>query len=126
MSTIERERTRAVDPGAILSGLTLIGVGVAFWLYREGYVDGLDLATFWPVALICWGIAGVVARPRDKSSGGSVLIVVGVFLLLNNLGYAGWPMALVALGILLVWRGWRDDATLDRATNREAEVNDDR
>lgn len=126
MSTIEREHERTIDPGAILSGLTLIGLGVAFWLYREGYVDGLDLATFWPIALIFWGIAGMVARSRKKSSGGGVLIVVGVFLLLNNLGYAGWPMALVALGILLVWRGWRDDATLDRATNRESEVDDDR
>ncbi len=125
MSTIERKSEPSADPGEILSGLTWIGVGVAAWLFQAGRVDGIDLATYWPIALVLWGVSEFIAQPRRSGSGGGFLVAIGAFLLINNLGYASWPLVLVALGAMLVWRGWRDDAKLDQAMNRNEEVGHD-
>jgi hypothetical protein len=95
----------------LLFGLLVIAVGVLFTLDRMGYVNAGEFWEYWPVLLIAIGI-GRVLEPRGthERGFGVVLILLGVWFLLSNLDIIHysfrdvWPIFLVLLGIMMVWR----------------------
>ncbi|HQT94488.1 MAG: hypothetical protein B7Z68_05825 [Acidobacteria bacterium 21-70-11] len=114
------ERVRRNAPRLIL-GLLIIGLGILFTLDKLGYVDAGSVWQYWPVVLIAVGL-GRVLQPRacHGRGFGVVLIVVGAWILLFNVGVINhdvwdyWPILLVLLGISMVFRavggpgsGWR-------------------
>jgi putative Mn2+ efflux pump MntP len=67
------------------------------------------------------GILSVFGSKKPSPAGGVVLIVVGVVLLLNTLGYwrlgdlvRFWPVLLVALGAYMLYRSVSEQAREDR------------
>jgi len=103
-----------------------------FLLGNMGLVDVDYILRFWPVILIAVGIFRFVEYGEDyQHSSGIFWIVVGGLFLLGSLGMLRiafrdlWPVVLIGLGALMMWR-WayagretrdsRDDRA-DRATN---------
>jgi Domain of unknown function (DUF5668)/Cell wall-active antibiotics response 4TMS YvqF len=95
----------------LIFGLMVILIGVAFTLDRLGVMDAGHLFDYWPMLLIAWGLARVLQGREAHGFGfGVVVIIVGVWLLGENLGFLElrirdfWPFLLILLGGLMVWR----------------------
>lgn len=96
----------------LIFGVSLIVIGVAYTLDRLGYVDASQLVRFWPALLIFAGI-GKLVDPGSSSSrfSGALLTGVGALFLADNLDLLRvdfddlFPLALVAIGLRLVWLG---------------------
>src|ERR1700676_2286936 len=101
---------RHSGPGGIVMGTAILLVGVQFLLQNFGLVQVHRVWEYWPVILIAWGVAG--ATGAGRASGrvwGSVITVVGVFLLLGNLHIISenvwrilWPLLLIGLGLRML------------------------
>jgi len=107
--TIEKHRVRR---GGFLMGTLIILIGVLFLLQNMNVIYVDRIGRFWPVLLIAFGVSRIVERRfRWSLFGGIGFIVVGVLLLLGNLGYiAGntwnyiWPVLLIAWGLQMLFR----------------------
>lgn len=99
-----------VKTSRLILGLTLIAIGVAYILDRLGYFDASELWSYWPVVLIAAGL-GKLVTPGSGSSRitGALITAIGVWLLLENLGYVyfsfwrWWPLILVFVGLRLIF-----------------------
>lgn len=101
MAQTRVEPAHKVDLSRVVWGLAVIAAGVALWLHREGHIDLVDLSTWWPMIFIVIGVSCLFDR---DSNAGYVWLALGGFFLLNNLGYATWPVLLIALGAaFLIW-----------------------
>jgi predicted membrane protein len=98
--------------GGIVMGFILALIGLAFLLNNTGYISISYLWRFWPMLIVLVGVVHFFSRRR---SWGTLLIVAGVVLELNELGITHfgwaqfWPMILIALGSLVLWGSleWR-------------------
>ncbi|HMA18981.1 MAG TPA: DUF5668 domain-containing protein [Thermoanaerobaculia bacterium] len=96
---------------AAVFGVILVGLGGIFILQNLGAIDAGDIGSWWPVILIGFGIASVIA-PRDAgdSGGGAVLTALGTFFLLRKLDVIDWgvrdvwPALLLLAGVALILR----------------------
>jgi hypothetical protein len=94
-------------------GILLISLGVLFLLANLNVLDARDLIRrYWPVLIIVWGLVRLVVGQGDRVIG-SIAVFVGAILLGNRvLGwdinlFGFWPLVLIALGINLLFRAWR-------------------
>lgn len=105
---------------AAVFGVILVGLGGIFILQNLGAIDAGDIGSWWPVILIGFGIASVIA-PRDAgdSGGGAVLTALGTFFLLRKLDVIDWrfrdvwPAFLLLAGVALILR-----SLAERRSNR--------
>lgn len=95
----------------VVLGLLVIGMGVLFLLDNLDILDFRHAIGFWPLAFIGAGVVIVSGDgPRSGSYAGVVLIAVGVLMILGRLGvlYVSWgmvwPLLLIALGGLILFR----------------------
>jgi predicted membrane protein len=88
-------------------GVIIVLVGVCLLLYNAGVIPFNPLARYWPVLLILFGVMNLMTHSGRFF--GFLLILAGAFLQLNKLGLTHltfadlWPVALIALGLLLMW-----------------------
>ncbi|CAM4355007.1 cell wall-active antibiotics response protein LiaF [Paenibacillus tarimensis] len=103
-------------------GLFIAGLGVLFLLQQTGFFPGLALgallAKFWPCILILLGLQSIIVE-RKYGGGwwGSVLLLLGCYFLVRNLGLislslgdlirVGWPVVLIIIGINMIFRPGR-------------------
>jgi hypothetical protein len=60
---------RPFRPEALVLGLTLVGVGVAWILGNAGRIDLLGtLRTWWPLTLVVWGVLELAALAIDRKA----------------------------------------------------------
>jgi hypothetical protein len=98
------------NPGRLLLGIGLLVVGVLFLLDLGDYVDaGSILRTWWPVAVIAFGVVALIGPSRSRI-GGTIITVAGVILLASSLdlvpvspGELILPLILIAVGLGLVF-----------------------
>ena len=103
------QRHRRVTAG--IFGVILIALGTIFLLDNLGYIDSFRIWEYWPVVLIGFGLASLIA-PRDAGdpAGGAVMTAVGTFFLLRKLDVIDWrfqdvwPLFLVLAGVALIGR----------------------
>jgi hypothetical protein len=106
MKSIERRRVR----GPIVPALVLIAIGTAFFLTENHIIRSYDLWKLWPVILILAGAGKAYSHPQGRRVEGWVLIIIGSLFLVWTFGYLQlppfqlWPLALIALGLFLLWR----------------------
>jgi len=95
----------------VILGLLVIGMGVLFLLDNLDIFDFRDAIGFWPLAFIVAGAAVLFGDgPRSGNATGAVLIAVGALMILGRLGVLRiswgmvWPLVLIALGGLILFR----------------------
>ena len=94
----------------VVMGLTIMAVGILFVLGNLGLLGaGGRWPTTWPFLLIIGiGMSRFVTPRPDGSRRGGVMVLVGIWLLLNQLDVwearVSWPLFLVAVGIAMAWR----------------------
>lgn len=91
----------------LLPGAVLIVIGTVVLLDHMGYLSADRLWKFWPVLLIVWGAAKLIEACNRVF--GAIVALLGVLLLLHNLGYTRlnwadlWPLVLIGVGLSLIW-----------------------
>ena len=88
-------------------GFIIVLVGVALLLHHLGVIPFDPVARYWPLILVVFGVMNLTNRSGRFF--GFLLIVAGIVLQLNKLGITNlsfadlWPIALIAVGLLLMW-----------------------
>src|SRR5690242_9748219 len=119
----ERRQDRWNRPGHhLFSGFIFVAIGLVFLLGNMGFLDVNAVVRFWPVLLIAAGVFKLVESRDDYRSGSGIFwIVVGLLFLMSNFHVLQlalrdiWPVMLIGIGVLLLWRsvtGRRDRDTL--------------
>ena len=105
-------KDNAINP-ALVSGIALIVVGGLLLLSQMGIIH--DWFNFWAAVFIGVGILNLVQSPNMRSWG-TILIGCGVLIELNQLGVLRvrfetyWPLLVVAIGVLMIWRAYQPAA----------------
>lgn len=103
---------RSALGGRFFFGALVVMVGILFLLNSTGVADLDWLLNWWPSLIILYGIWRLVANRFRRLFWPIVLIVIGAFLQLGQLGFdiswdRYWPVALIAVGILILGGGLR-------------------
>jgi hypothetical protein len=106
---------RGFAPQLVL-GLLAMTVGLLLVLENFGMLQGRRLVRFWPVMLIGLGLFRMYHSVRERARpAGHVLMLVGVFLLLGNLGLItprqGLALVLLVGGSVMALRATRPPRT---------------
>ena len=95
----------------VITGGLLLLLGVLFILDNFHMIDAGSLWDYWPLFLIGPGLSRVLTPThRGQRVGGFILVAIGSFFLLRNLGFLWvpfhkvWPFGLVALGLYVIWQ----------------------
>lgn len=107
-------------PSRMILGIIIVAFGTLMFL---GNLDLLDvrhlMRTIWPLALVAVGVS-MVRKPKKENSRtwGWVLLILGGWWFLDNLGLVGFsiwqlvlPTILLAVGGMLVWRTVQEEST---------------
>ncbi|MCK4306411.1 MAG: hypothetical protein KAY24_19370 [Candidatus Eisenbacteria sp.] len=105
-------RRSPVFSGRLLLGGALILVGLLLILGQLGIIEPAGFWHYWPVLLIGYGLIQMLGSSfSSQRVCGIVVLVFGIVFLLHELTSINipwgllWPIALVALGLRIVWRG---------------------
>jgi predicted membrane protein len=91
----------------IVWGLVIVAIGVALLLDHMGIIPFGHIYRYWPLILVLFGLMNVTTQ--SGRGFGILLIIAGGLLQLNSLGLIHlsfadiWPMAIIAVGLLLIW-----------------------
>jgi hypothetical protein len=98
-------------------GVALLGLGLVWTLDNLRFLDADQVLEWWPLLLITLGVTKLLGWGGGvRPAAGLLWIVFGGLLLAHNLRYVSWgfdelwPVALVVLGLSLVWRSLRGGA----------------
>jgi predicted membrane protein len=89
------------------SGGLIVFVGVVLLLDHMGVISAAGLWRFWPMILILGGILKILNECSRVL--GIVMLVAGIFLQLGQFNLVRvtwdliWPMAIIGVGVLLIW-----------------------
>ncbi|HXN99152.1 MAG TPA: DUF5668 domain-containing protein [Candidatus Acidoferrales bacterium] len=91
-------------------GLLIAAAGVILLLDQQGILDANRVFQyFWPVLCISFGLVNLF-QTGGRRTWGIILLVIGVLLLFDSLGFAHvgfqsiWPVIIIAVGGLMVWQ----------------------
>ncbi len=100
-----------IGTGRLIGGLIVIALGGFFLLDSLGILDfGEVIGWVASIALILFGLGLLVTRKFRQVFFPVVLVIVGVFLLLGNLGvdsWRYWPVILIMVGGAIIFGGTR-------------------
>ncbi len=91
----------------MIPGAVILAIGAIFLLNNMGIVNAGHFFQFWPLLLIFAGIVKLFDPCRRIW--GAILIVFGLLLQLNHLGFGHfswgemWPIVLIAAGGFAMW-----------------------
>jgi hypothetical protein len=90
-------------------GIFLIILGVVFTLARMDVIDLHQWRTWWPLLMIAFGVARILAPGRARQKGGGVtFVLVGVWFYACTQHWYGltfrnaWPILVVVAGVEMV------------------------
>lgn len=93
----------------IVAGSLLLIVGTLFVLQNMGLVHAGRLGDYWPLLLVWFGLARVLAPRRSRHfASGFVILLLGIAFQLDRLGVFWlhardfWPIFLVVAGVALI------------------------
>ena len=103
---------RSALGGRFFFGALVVTAGILFLLNSTGVADLDWLLNWWPSLFILYGVWRLIANGFRRLFWPIVLIIIGAFLQLGQLGFdiswdRYWPVALIAVGILILGGGLR-------------------
>jgi hypothetical protein len=102
------ERRQQGNIGGLILGVIIMLLGATLFLDRTGVIDAFDYAPFWPLVVITIGLVKLSHRRDDGRRHGGWWVVLGVAMLLNEMGVLrgrdAWPLFMVAFGVSIVWK----------------------
>jgi hypothetical protein len=127
----EPSRRDPLFPTRLLVGIWIIVLGLIFLAGNLGWIDSRQaFHIFWPLIFVFVG-AGMVSETSGKRANrwGWVFIAVGVWLFADKIGWVNvslwqlaFPVALLGVGGLLVWRAFsRPTTDIPEITDEHAE-----
>jgi hypothetical protein len=98
------------NPGRLLLGIGLLVAGVLFLLDVGDYVNAWSIVgSWWPLAVIAFGVVALVGPSRSRI-GGTIVIIVGLILLMATVdllpvsaGELILPLILIAVGLGVIF-----------------------
>jgi hypothetical protein len=91
-------------------GLLIAAAGVILLLDQQGIIDANKVFQyFWPILCISFGLVNLF-QTGGRRIWGIILLVIGVLLVFDNLGFARigfntiWPVIIIGIGGLMVWQ----------------------
>jgi predicted membrane protein len=91
-------------------GLLVAAAGVILLLDQQGVIDANKVFQYlWPTLCISFGLINLL-QTGGRRIWGVILLVIGVLLVFDNLGFAHvgfqtiWPLIVIAIGGLMVWQ----------------------
>lgn len=111
----------------MILGLAVIALGVLWTLDNLDLLEADTVVRWWPILVIGFGAAKLFGLgTRRNGAAGTILLIVGVWLLAGGLG-VGWvdlsllfPLLLVALGVHLITRSTRTQSMAGSANDPSA------
>ena len=95
----------------IILGGFIIALGVVALIDRLNIFSISNLFQFWPTIFVLVGLLKIAgSKKRSGLITGSIFIIIGVVMMLNNLGiihfswHDWWPVVLIAVGITIVFK----------------------
>jgi predicted membrane protein len=86
----------------LIFGFGILTLGMLWTLDNLDILESERITEWWPVILIAIGVVRLADRMSNKA-GATILIVVGIVLLLNNLDLTDWDFGdMIPLGIALI------------------------
>ena len=100
--------------GRVLVGLVMMAFGILWTLDNLGIMESGPILRWWPLLIIALGVSRLVGVGHYRNmAGGSILTLVGAWLLAEQLGlvhmsiFALWPLMLVVFGVVILTRSSR-------------------
>ncbi|MDR7335961.1 LiaI-LiaF-like domain-containing protein [Roseateles asaccharophilus] len=96
----------------VLFGLAVVAIGVLALLDNLHVFDIALLRTFWPLALVLWGVSRLVFWRHGSVMFSLVVIGIGAVLTAQNLGYTHiqlrdwWPVLIIMAGLSILLRAF--------------------
>src|SRR5262245_22851706 len=121
------ERTGSRITGRLLFGLVLVACGLMWTLENLG-VPGVDaFLRWWPAALVLYGLMRITGLDGTRRMASGVIVtLIGTWLLAREFGlvhfsiFRLWPVWLIIVGGMLVWRSMRGPGAGDDSSDRTA------
>ena len=100
----------------VIVGLLVVAFGVALTLDQLNIIHARELIHYWPWGIVAVGVAKVLQdQERSGRTAGWILIVVGAVLVVENFFmielnvWRWWPLAIVALGLMILYRSFQPE-----------------
>jgi predicted membrane protein len=98
----------------IVLGLLIVAFGVILTLDNLDYLEAGEILRYWPLLLVAFGVARLIGTDCTSSRvSGGLMIIIGLWLTADELlampidFERWWPMILVGIGALIVFRALR-------------------
>jgi Domain of unknown function (DUF5668) len=97
-------------PGRLTLGLVVLVLGLVFLADGAGLLRAGSAIELWPVGVVALGLIVVLQAETANRMLGAVLLIAGVWLLLDNVGvwsygfWRTWPYLLVVFGAWMIYR----------------------
>jgi len=97
----------------LIFGLSVLAVGIIFWLDRIGRIDAHDYLRWWPVAVLAMGVAHLFER---RWVGAAIWFLFGGYFFLPLVGISSarvwyvigvWPLLISVAGVTLMMQAFR-------------------
>jgi predicted membrane protein len=118
--------TRTTESAQLAYGIVVTIAGVILTLASFGLADPTLVFRVWPLIFIIAGAVKVVRSHDGRSTGGWILIVIGMWLLLRTTGQTElsfwdllWPMVLIGVGVKLWMEATRQQRGVPRAARHQ-------
>ena len=113
--------------GRLVFGLVLVACGLMWTLENLG-VPGIDeVLRWWPTALVVYGLVRLTGLDGTRRvASGAIVTLIGAWLLAREFGiihfsiFRLWPVWLVVVGAVLVWRSMRGPGVEHDPSDRTA------
>lgn len=112
-----------VVPARLVMGLVTLVLGLVFVADGAGLLRADSMLDVWPIGLVAAGLVVVLQPDMANRVVGAVLLIAGVWLLLNQLGvwsysfWRTWPYLLILVGAWILYRV-REMRAWERTTGR--------
>ncbi|MES2128141.1 MAG: DUF5668 domain-containing protein [Pseudomonadota bacterium] len=116
---MKNEQIKSI-PAQVVLGIVVMCMGVLFLLDNLDILNFHNAIHFWPMVFILFGLLKIYdSNTPGGTAVGAVLVVAGVMMTLNRMGYiflnwhTMWPIILIIVGVSVVYKAMSTRSAID-------------